>query len=154
LARALNQLTALIFAAGVWPQRVARLEVVGRRSGRPITFPVVIADYEGAHYLVAMLGEEANWVRNLRAAGGRAVLRRGRRQDVFLEEVPVAGRAVILRRYLAVAPGARAHFAVDRDAPLEEFERIAPTVPVFAIRMAAGHAHDGATTPGGTLREP
>ena len=38
-----------------------------------------------------------------------------------------------MRRYLAVAPGARAHVPVDRRAPLEEFERIAVQIPVFRV---------------------
>jgi hypothetical protein len=121
---------------GIWPTRVAALEVLGRRSGRTISFPIVIADYEGERFLVAMLGEDANWVRNLRAAGGRAVLRHGRREDVRLEEVQVKSRPAILRRYLAVAPGARPHIPIDRHAPLGEFERIAPQFPVFRITPA------------------
>jgi len=47
-------------------------------------FPVAIADFEGERYLVSMLGKNANWVRNLRAAGGQAVLRHGRRESVRL----------------------------------------------------------------------
>jgi hypothetical protein len=97
---------------------------------------VVIADIDDARYLVAMLGEGAGWVANVRAAGGRAVLRHGRRESVLLEEVPPDERAPILQRYLEVAPGARAHFAVDRRAPLSEFEAIAPRYPVFRIRPA------------------
>ena len=48
---------------------VLSLEVAGRRTGRVISFPLVMADYEGERYLVPMLGEDSNWVRNLRAAG-------------------------------------------------------------------------------------
>jgi hypothetical protein len=80
-----------------------------------------------------MLGQNTNWVRNVRAAGGRAVRRHGRREAVRLEEVDPGARAPILRRYLAVAPGARAHLPVDRRAPLEEFERIAAQIPVFRV---------------------
>ena len=47
-----------------------------------------------------------------------------------------SGRAPILRRYLEVAGGARAHFSVDRRAPLSEFEAIAPQYPVFRVRSA------------------
>jgi hypothetical protein len=97
---------------------------------------VVIADYEGERYLVSMLDKDANWVRNVQAAGGVAVLCHGGREDVGLEEVPVDARPAILRRYLAVAPGARPHIQVDRHAPLEEFERIALQVPVFRITAA------------------
>jgi deazaflavin-dependent oxidoreductase (nitroreductase family) len=134
LARAMNRLSAVQFAAGVLaPRRAVALELRGRRSGRTVTFPVAIADYDGQEYLVSMLGERANWVRNARAAGGRAVIRRRGRRPVQLEEVAVAERAPILRRYLAVAPGARAHIPVDRRAPLAEFERIAARYPVFRV---------------------
>lgn len=132
-ARLQNRVTAAAFAAGVWPSRVAALEVRGRRTGRVVSFPVVVADHQGERYLVAMLGERANWVRNVRAADGRAVLRHGRREAVCLQEVAPGSRAEILRRYLELAPGARPHIPVDRRAPLEEFERIAPGVPVFRI---------------------
>jgi deazaflavin-dependent oxidoreductase (nitroreductase family) len=132
-ARLQNRASAVVFATGIWPDRVAELEVRGRRSGGVISFPVVIVGYEGERYLVAMLGAHANWVRNVRAAGGRAVLRHGRREDIRLAEVPADARPAILRRYLAVAPGARPHIPVDRHAPLSEFEQIAPQIPVFRI---------------------
>jgi len=127
----------VLFAAGIAPTRAAELQITGRRSGRVISFPVAIADVEGDRYLVSMLGANVNWVRNLKAAGGHAVLRHGRRERVCLEEVEPGARAPILRRYLEVAPGARPHIPVDRAAPLEEFARIAPDYPVFRIRADA-----------------
>ena len=135
LAKFLNRASAIAHSAGIWPSRLATLEVPGRRSGRLISFPVVIADYEGERYLVAMLGEDANWVRNVRAAGGRVVLRHGRRETVRLEDVDPAARPPIVRRYLDVAPGARPHIPVDRRAPDEEFELVAPQIPVFRITV-------------------
>ena len=126
-------MSAIAFAAGIWPKRVASLEVRGRRSGRTISFPVVIADHGGERYLVAMLGNNTNWVRNVIASGGTAGLRHGRREVVHLEEVPPDARPPILRRYLDVAPGARAHVPVDRRAPEKDFERVAPAIPVFRI---------------------
>ena len=137
LARALNRMWAAVWAAGLWPNRMNTLEVRGRRSGRRVLLPVVVADHEGERYLVAMLGERASWVANVRAAGGCAVLRHGSREAVWLEEVAPADRAPVLRRYLQVAPSARAHFAVDWQAPLGEFERIADRHPVFRIRAAS-----------------
>jgi hypothetical protein len=133
LARLLNRGGAVVYAAGLWPRRLGTLEVPGRRTGRVISFPVVIADLDGERYLVAMLGEDASWPRNVRAADGRAVLRHGRREIVRLEDVDPAARPPIIRRYLAVAPGARPHIAVDRHAPVEEFAPIAPRIPVFRI---------------------
>jgi len=80
------------------------LEVTGRKSGRTISLPVVMAVVDGQRYLVSMLGEDVNWVQNVRAAGGRAVLRSGGREEVQLEEVPADQRAPILRAYLQRAP--------------------------------------------------
>jgi len=119
------------------PRRSAALEIRGRKSGRIISFPVAITQHRGERYLVAMLGEKTNWVRNARAADGRAVLRHGVREDVRLVEVVPGERAAILRSYLQVAPGARPHFPVDRRAPLAEFERIADRYPVFRITPAS-----------------
>jgi len=134
VAALLNRGTALVATAGIAPKRLATLEVQGRKSGRSISLPVVVAEYEGVRYLVAMLGNEANWVRNVRAAGGKALLRHGRPESVRLEEVDAAVRAPILQCYLQAAPGARAHFPVDRHAPLREFEQIADEFPVFRVR--------------------
>jgi deazaflavin-dependent oxidoreductase (nitroreductase family) len=136
LARVLNRGQATLHSAGVWPKRLATLEVRGRRSGHLRSLPVVIADLEGERYLVAMLGEGAGWVANVRAADGRALLRHGRREPVLLEEVDPGERAPILRRYLEVASGARTHFPVERGAPLGEFEAIASQYPVFRVRSA------------------
>jgi len=133
IARPQNRLSSLLFGAGIFPRRVATLEVVGRQSGRIISMPVVIADWAGEEYLVSMLGERANWVKNVRAAGGAAALRRGRRERVRLEEVDVADRAAIIRRYAAVAPGGRPHLGLGRHATLEECVALAPQVPVFRI---------------------
>lgn len=136
-ARFLTRTSVLAFSAGIGPRRAATLEVVGRNSGRLLSCPVVVADWQGERYLVSMLGETANWVRNVRAAGGRAVVRHGKRESVLLEDVAVEGRPPILRRYLALAPGARPHIPVDRRAPLEEFEAIASQIPVFHIASVA-----------------
>ena len=136
LAALLNRLSAIVGSAGLWPNRLVTLEVRGRRTGRLISFPLVIADYQGERYLVAMLGDGTNWVSNVRAAGGQAVLCHGRRESVRLEEVDPHDRAPILRNYLQVAPGARPHIPVDRRAPLVEFEQIAARFPVFRIHAA------------------
>ena len=142
VARLLNRVDATAAAAGIGPRRLTRLEVRGRRSGRQLSLPVVVAEYDGQRYLVAMLGNDANWVRNVRAAGGRAVLRHGHDERVRLDEIAPRARAPILQRYLQVAPGARAHFPVDRHAPLPQFERIAEQYPVFRVAAASGRARE------------
>jgi hypothetical protein len=139
-ARWQNRLSAVAFGAGLLPNHAGALEVRGRRTNTTISLPVVIADYEGERYLVSMLGKDANWVRNLEADGGRAALRHGRRESVSLVEVDAALRAPILRRYLALAPGARPHIPVHRKAPLGEFEAVAADYPVFRIEPRADAA--------------
>jgi hypothetical protein len=82
---------------------------------------------------VAMLGQKTNWVRNLRAGDGRAVLKRRQREDVSLVEDLSDRRPAILRRYLELAPGARPFFPIDRRASLSDFERIVDRYPVFRV---------------------
>jgi deazaflavin-dependent oxidoreductase (nitroreductase family) len=137
LARALNRGWATLHALGIAPNYLVTLQVVGRRSGRPISFPLVMAVFDGERYLVSMLGADVAWVRNLRAAGGQALLRHGRSERVRLEEVAADERAPVLKAYLKRAPGARPHIPVDKDAPLHEFEAIAARIPVFRV-VAAG----------------
>ncbi|MFX0577866.1 nitroreductase family deazaflavin-dependent oxidoreductase [Nocardia nepalensis] len=132
-ARWQNRLSAWIFAAGIAPRRVAALGIRGRRSGQVIWFPVVLTDFAGQRYVVSMLGRNVNWVRNLDAAEGHAELRHGTDEHVHLVAVEPEQRAPILRNYLRVAPGARPHIPVTRDAPVADFERIAPDYPVFRI---------------------
>ena len=141
LARLLNAAQARLAAAGAGPRWLVMVEVTGRRTGKTISFPAVIADYDNGRYLVSMLGEDTNWVRNVRAAGGHAVLRHGGREPVRLQEVDAGRRAPILRCYLQRAPGARAHIPVDYRAPVEAFEPIAAQYPVFRVTPAEEAAH-------------
>jgi len=93
----------------------------------------MVAVVDGQRYLVSMLGEHAQWVGNVRAAGGRAILCSGSREEISLEEVPASQRASILKTYLQRAPGARPHIPVNKNAPIAEFEKIASAFPVFRI---------------------
>lgn len=133
VARLADRFTAALSARGVGPDYLVTLEVPGRRSGRTVSLPIVAADVRGERYLVSMLGEGVNWVRNVRAAGGDATLRHGRREEVRLEEVAPEQRAPVLKAYLGRAPNARVHIPVDKDAPLTDFERVAGRFPVFRI---------------------
>ena len=141
-ARVLDRATAAVYARGVSPNYLVTLEVPGRSSGRAIRFPLVMVVVEGERYLVSMLGGGTNWVLNVRASGGEAVLRHGRQEVVRLEEVAVDRRASVLKAYLGRAPNARSHIPVDQDAPLAEFERVANRFPVF--RVAPMPARSGA----------
>jgi hypothetical protein len=131
--RRLNSAQAWLTARGIFPPLLVALETRGRRTGKPLLVQLVVAQIGTERYLVSMLGENADWVRNARASAGAAVLRHRITENVKLEEIPVSERAPILKAYLQVAPGGRPHFDVSLDAPLAEFEKVAPRYPVFRV---------------------
>lgn len=133
ITKIINQGWAWLHSTGILPDSMVTLEVAGRQSGKLIRFPLAVAKLNGERYLVSMLGNEANWVRNVKAANGAASLQHGKKEAVLLEEVQVHQRAAIIKAYLQIAPGARPHIPVDKDAPLAEFAEAAPKIPVFRI---------------------
>jgi hypothetical protein len=72
LASLLNRGWAAAGKAGLSPGLLVALEVRGRRSGRPISFPLMVADYQGERYLVAMLTRAEGELGGQRASGRRA----------------------------------------------------------------------------------
>jgi len=134
LTKIINKGWAFIHSIGIFPNYLVTLEVVGRQSGKTISFPLAMTLMNGGRYLVSMLGEEVNWVRNVRAAEGKASLRHGITEQVLLEELEVTQRAPILKAFLGHAPGACPHIPVDKDAPVSEFEKIAAKYPVFRVK--------------------
>jgi deazaflavin-dependent oxidoreductase (nitroreductase family) len=136
IARIVNRASAAAASSGVASNYLVTLDVTGRKSGRIFSLPLVMAVVDGQRYLVSMLGDNVQWVHNVRAAGGKAVLRHGRREEIRLEEVPAGQRAPILKAYLQRAPGARPHVPVNKDAALSEFEKIAAAIPVFRVLSA------------------
>lgn len=131
LTKLINKGWAFFHSLGFFPNYMVTLEVVGRQSGKTISFPLAMTVMNGERYLVSMLGENANWVRKAEA---KATLRHGRLEHVLLTEVDVRDRAPIIKEFLQHAPGARPHIPVDKDAPVSEFERIADKYPVFQLK--------------------
>jgi deazaflavin-dependent oxidoreductase (nitroreductase family) len=136
LGRWVNRAQGWWSGLGLPPRLMATLEVRGRTSGRWRANPVVIATVAGRRYLVSMLGPASDWVKNVEAAQGRAILRQGRRRRVQLTLVPAHQRAPILREYVRVATSGRQHFPLSAGAPLAEFAAIAERYPVYRIDPA------------------
>jgi hypothetical protein len=89
LARMLNRVDAALGSSGVGAKHgLVTLEVTGHTSGQTVSLPVALIVVNGEWYLVSMLGEDVQWVKNVRAAGEQAVLRSRGRKEVLLEEVP------------------------------------------------------------------
>ncbi len=107
--RLTNRAMGRFASLGVPSYSMVTLEVPGRKSGKATSTVLVVARHGGAEYLVSMLGQHADWVRNARAAGGQVTLHHGERKAVRLVEVIPEERAPILKAYLRAAPGARPH---------------------------------------------
>lgn len=133
LAKILNRGGEMFHSLGILPDYFVTLEVVGRKSGKNIRLPLAMTVINGERYLVSMLGQNTNWVRNVRAASGKARLIHGINEQILLKEVDIKQRAPILKAYLQIAPGARPHIPISKDAPLSEFEKIVSKYPIFRI---------------------
>lgn len=133
VTRVMNRLSAWMHAAGVWPRRLVTLEVPAVAPAGSSRSPWSWSIWRATATWSRCWARRRNWVHNLRAAGGAAVLRHGARENVRLDEVEPAVRPPILRRYLACAPGARPHIPIDHRASLEAFAQVAPGCPVFRV---------------------
>jgi hypothetical protein len=133
IGRLLSRVYAWVSGLGLVPRTLLTLQTDDRRSGRVDATILVVATYQGERYLVSMLGEGSDWVQNVRAAGGRACIKRGRSRPVQLTEIPPRERAAILKAWSQVATSGRHHLPVSHDAPISAFEAIAGDYPVFRI---------------------
>ncbi len=133
-------LGVLLTSLGLAPADAVTLEVVGRRSGKKRRTAVVRVEHDGAAYTVALAGE-SQWVRNVRAADGAAVIRRRGSQRVRLVELPVADRPPIIKAYINRggkfrAKEAKFYFGLDAAPAMEQIRDIAAHYPVFRIERA------------------
>jgi F420H(2)-dependent quinone reductase len=148
--RANNAVMRSLVNAGVRIGTFAVLTVPGRKTGRPVHVPLVVFPYAGNDHLVASYGV-VNWVRNLRAAGGRAELRRGQvTEKITAVELPAEQAGPVLsfslhsgppgiprlivrlfRRYLVLP-----YLDVDMNSSADDFVRAARNHPVFRVQPA------------------
>jgi deazaflavin-dependent oxidoreductase (nitroreductase family) len=130
-----NGLVAGLTRAGISVLGSRVLETKGRTSGLPRRTPVNLLTVEGRRYLVSPRGE-GQWVRNVRADGGRLALLLGRkREELVAVEVPVDEREELLRAYLQRWKAEVGVFfdGVDATSSPAELARIAPRHPVFLL---------------------
>ncbi len=133
LGKIVTRALAWLSGLGLTPRILLTLRVKGRRSGRLRDTVLVVTRHQGQRYLVSMLGDGTDWVRNVRAAGGKAFVKRGRSRPLRLVEIPAGQRGAILKAYCQVATSGRYHFPAAHNAPLAEFEAVAERYPVFRI---------------------
>jgi len=136
LGRIWSRAYAWVTALGLLPSSLLTLQVRSERTGRLSSTVLVVATHHGQRYLVSMLGDGSEWVRNVRAAGGRVLIKRGRSHSVVLTEIPPEQRAPILKAWSQIASSGRQHLRVPRDAAIAAFAAIAADYPVFRIDPA------------------
>lgn len=149
-----NRLVGWLTRRGVslWGSRL--LEVRGRTSGQPRRTPVNLLTHEGRRYLVSPRGE-GQWVRNVRAAGGRLATIVGRRREEWVgRELSGADKVPVLRAYLRRWKAEVGVFfeGASADSSDDELAAIAPRHPVFVLEPAA--AAPPATSTGATDTGP
>jgi deazaflavin-dependent oxidoreductase (nitroreductase family) len=127
-----NVLITPLARLGLGGRRTHILTVVGRKTGRSYSTPVLLVFLGGERWLVAPYGERA-WVKNARAAGTVELTRARRTERVRVTEVDAETAAPVLREYLRTTPVTKPFFSANRSAPLEVFAAEAPRHPVFRI---------------------
>jgi hypothetical protein len=95
--RVFNPIAMKLGASGV-----STLAVPRRRTEGVEHIPVIVASHAGARYVVSTRGE-AEWVKNLRAAGGGELTRKGKTERFHAVEVPTGDRGPIIAAYRAAA---------------------------------------------------
>ncbi len=95
----LGPITRFLLAAGVPLGFNGLITIRGRKSGLPRTTPVAIIQVSGRRWVWAPWSE-AQWVRNLRAAGGATITFRRRTEVVSASELDPAQRVEFFRDVL------------------------------------------------------
>lgn len=131
-----------VTSVGLAPKDAVTLTVRGRKSGRLRRLPILRTSHEGQDYLVSLAGE-SEWVRNIRAAGGEAVIQRGRARSVHLVELATKDRPVILGAYLRAAKARSSaesyakqcehYFGLPTEPSALELAVVAQYYPVFRV---------------------
>ena len=134
-----NKVIILMNRLGLTIENGAVLTVAGRRTGAPRRLPVSVMRWEGQRYLLAGY-PDAEWPRNVRAAGGAATLSVARRvESIRLSELDAAAAEPILRLWPTRIPkGAKIMLdaGVVPDVTPGSFAALAGRCAVFRIEVA------------------
>ena len=93
------------FAGPIWFRvgLTVELEVLGRRTGRPVRVRLFPIEADGRLYLLSQYGV-SDWVRNLRAAGHGVLRQKSRTQSFTAVEVNGAERDRVIAAFRAKVP--------------------------------------------------
>lgn len=126
--------------AGALPYPLPVLVVAGRRSGRPRRTPLTVYERGDERFVLGGF-PAADWIRNVRAAGGRAVLETGGVEEpVRLVELAPDGAEPVLREWPEVSPdgvGMMRDAGVVTDTTPDALAEAVGICPVFRVEGAA-----------------
>ena len=133
-----NRVVTPLIRAGLPMGPMALLTVAGRKSGLPRTTPIAVLKDDRGWRVGAPYGV-VDWVKNLRAAGGGVVSRRGRKVTVEAKELSPEEAAPLLRDSFRLAgPITRRvigpYFKATPEAPLADWIVEARQHPVFLLK--------------------
>lgn len=129
--RRANRIMTFLTNLGVGISQV--LTVPGRVSGKPVSVPITPIEFEGVRYLVGPYGD-VNWTKNLRAAGGGTMSKRGRTVEFSAREVTDAAQAGrVLHHYATKVRITRPYFDAEIEDGPEAFAAVAEHHPVFEV---------------------
>ncbi|WP_410586574.1 nitroreductase family deazaflavin-dependent oxidoreductase [Amycolatopsis sp. lyj-23] len=113
------------------------VETRGRRSGEPRRVPLAVVARDGGQYLVSPV-RDRDWVENLLATPGCALLSGGRREDRRADEIGGEEAAAVVATYLAAmsVPWAIRAFPVPQDAGAGQILEHLPGMAVFRLSAA------------------
>ena len=120
-------------------KRTVTLEVLGRKTARPIRVSLSRTECNGHPYFVS-LGGKSSWVRNVIVAHGNAYILSGRKTPVQLIETKPEDRAPILLAYVqdrafthSGEQSSRLFFGLGPHPTLREMQAISDRYIVFEI---------------------
>jgi deazaflavin-dependent oxidoreductase (nitroreductase family) len=132
LHRIVNPLLIGALRLGFGLPNLRVLVTKGRKSGKRYQTPVNLVLRDGQRYIVSPYGTEG-WARNARAAGVVGLRRRGKDEDVTIEELAPEQAAPVLKQYLRENPITKPYFDADSSSPEDDFVAEAPGHPVFRV---------------------
>lgn len=129
-----NRAVAALTRAGISLAGSRVLAVQGRKTGLWRTTPVNLHTVDGVRYLVAPRGQ-AEWVRNIRVAGGGELRLGSRTEPITVTELADAKKPPVIRAYLKRWGWEVGRFldGLTHQATDDELRAAAPGIPVFRI---------------------
>lgn len=97
LGRIWSRSFAVLSGLGLTPRNLVSLQVKDARCGKLRSIVLVAVPFDGALYIVSMLGTGSQWAQDIRAAGGKAFIRRRGLRPVLITEIPQQARPPILK---------------------------------------------------------